>query len=158
MIQSAIILFCDFRDKLYLFMSVQNLNYVRDAMQRKAPSICSLNMRRAMTLTTLHIHAVKSGPLLSSLQVTGWRRFELQLQQMYRRTSAPSHDSDYLAHLHSLIRIFTVSLRICAVRSESSLGAFWIAKDAKFLPVDKEESVQTARDAQADLSLRWEHL
>ena len=40
-----------------------------------------------------------------------------------------------------------VSLCIRAVCKESSLGAFWIAKDAKFLHAD----------AQADLSLRWAH-
>ena len=34
-------------------------------------------------------------------------------------------------HSHSLIK--------------ASLGAFWIAKGAKFLHVDKEESDQTAR-------------
>ena len=38
-----------------------------------------------------------------------------------------------------------ISLRICAGWSESSLGAFWIAKDAKFLPVDNEDSDQTVR-------------
>ena len=42
-----------------------------------------------------------------------------------------------------------ISLRIRAVWSESSLGAFWIAKDAKFLPADNEDSDQS------DLSLRW---
>ena len=31
-----------------------------------------------------------------------------------------------------------ISLRIRAILSESSLDAFWIAKDAKFLHVDKE--------------------
>ena len=38
-----------------------------------------------------------------------------------------------------------ISLRIRAVWSESSLGAFWIAKDAKFLYADNEDYDQTAR-------------
>ena len=38
-----------------------------------------------------------------------------------------------------------ISLRIRTVLSESSLGAFWIAKDAKFLDADNEDSDQTAR-------------
>ena len=37
-------------------------------------------------------------------------------------------------HVH-LAKIH-ISLRIRAVRSESTLGAFWIAKDAKFLHAD----------------------
>ena len=40
---------------------------------------------------------------------------------------------------------FQISLRISEVWPESSLGTFWIAKDAKFLQADKEESHQTAR-------------
>ena len=39
---------------------------------------------------------------------------------------------------------------------ESSLCAFWIAKDAKFLHMDNEYS--DCEDAQADLSLRWVHM
>ena len=38
-----------------------------------------------------------------------------------------------------------ISLRIRAVWSESSPAAFWIAKDAKFLHWDNEDSDQTAR-------------
>ena len=38
-----------------------------------------------------------------------------------------------------------ISLRIRAVWSESSPGAFWIAKDAKFLHADNEDSDQTVR-------------
>ena len=38
-----------------------------------------------------------------------------------------------------------ISLRIRAVWSESSLGAFCIVKDAKFLHADNEDSDQTAR-------------
>ena len=38
-----------------------------------------------------------------------------------------------------------ISLRIRAVWSESSLGTFWIARDAKFLHSDNEDSEQTAR-------------
>ena len=38
-----------------------------------------------------------------------------------------------------------ISLRIRGVRSESSLGAFCIAKDAKFLHADDEDSDPTAR-------------
>ena len=38
-----------------------------------------------------------------------------------------------------------IRLRIRAVWSESSLVAFWIAKDAKFLHADNEDSDQTAR-------------
>ena len=32
-----------------------------------------------------------------------------------------------------------ISMRICKVWLESSLGTFWIAKDAKFLHVDNED-------------------
>ena len=38
-----------------------------------------------------------------------------------------------------------ISLRTHTVRSESSLGTFWIALDAKFLHADNEDSDQTAR-------------
>ena len=38
-----------------------------------------------------------------------------------------------------------ISLRIRAVWSESTLGAFWIAKDSSFLYADNEDSNQTAR-------------
>ena len=38
-----------------------------------------------------------------------------------------------------------ISLRICAVWSESSLGTFSIAKDAKFLHAENEYSDQTVR-------------
>ena len=46
-----------------------------------------------------------------------------------------------------------ISLRICAVWSESSLGVFLIAEDAKFLHDDNEDWSDCS-DAQADLSLR----
>ena len=36
-----------------------------------------------------------------------------------------------------------ISLRILAVRSDFSLGAFWIAKDAQFLHEDNDDSDQT---------------
>ena len=35
-----------------------------------------------------------------------------------------------------------ISLRLRAVRSESPVGLFWIAKDAKFLQADNEDFVQ----------------
>ena len=38
-----------------------------------------------------------------------------------------------------------ISLRIRTVRSKSSLGPFLIAKDARFLHADNEDSDQTAR-------------
>ena len=38
-----------------------------------------------------------------------------------------------------------ISLRISTVWSESSLGAFWIAKGAKFLNADNGDSIQIAR-------------
>ena len=38
-----------------------------------------------------------------------------------------------------------ISPRIRTVWSESLLGAFWTAKDAKILHADKEDSNQTAR-------------
>ena len=38
-----------------------------------------------------------------------------------------------------------VSLHIRTIRSESSLGTTWMAKDAKLLHVDKEDSDQTAK-------------
>ena len=47
-----------------------------------------------------------------------------------------------------------ISLHIHTVWSESSLAAFWKAKDAKF-QADMKISDQTARKVQADLSLRW---
>ena len=47
------------------------------------------------------------------------------------RTCAPSEDSDQPAHSRSLIRIF--------------MGRTWVAKDAKFLHADNEDTDQTAR-------------
>ena len=46
---------------------------------------------------------------------------------------------------HVLPAKIQISLRRRAVWSESSLGAFWIANDAKFLQTDNEDSNQTAR-------------
>ena len=45
-----------------------------------------------------------------------------------------------------------MSLHIRTVWSESSLGAFWMAKDAKFLHADNEDDCP---DALAGLSLNW---
>ena len=45
----------------------------------------------------------------------------------------------------------------CAVWSESSVGAFWIVKDAEFPHVDNKDWSDLV-DAQADLSLRWLHI
>ena len=53
-----------------------------------------------------------------------------------------------------------ISLGIRPVWSESSLCVHWVAKDARFLHADSEDSDQTGRMprlAQADLSLRWVH-
>ena len=50
-----------------------------------------------------------------------------------------------------------ISLRIRAVWSESSLGAFCIAGDVGFLYVDNEHWLDYA-DAQADFSLRQTHI
>ena len=46
-----------------------------------------------------------------------------------------------------------ISLGIRPVWSESSPNAQWIAKDARFLHVDREDSDQTGR-----MSLRWVHM
>ena len=51
-----------------------------------------------------------------------------------------------------------IRLRIRAVWSESSLGAFWIAKDAKFLLAYNEDSDQTARMHRLILSLCYAHM
>ena len=48
-----------------------------------------------------------------------------------------------------------ISLRIRAVWSEFSLGAFRTASDTKIFRVDSVNSNQTA---QSDLSLRWAHM
>ena len=50
-----------------------------------------------------------------------------------------------------------IILHIRTVWSESSLGAFWIAKDAKFLYADNEDW-SDCTDAQTDFSLRWTHM
>ena len=50
-----------------------------------------------------------------------------------------------------------VSLHIHAVWSESSLGIFWIAKDANFLHMDKGDW-SNCSDTQADLSLCWVYM
>ena len=51
-----------------------------------------------------------------------------------------------------------ISLGIRPVCSESSSCAQWVAKDRSFLNADSEDSDQTGRDAQADLSLCWAHM
>ena len=53
---------------------------------------------------------------------------------------------------------FQISLRIRAVWSESSLGAFWIANDAEFLFEENDESNQTARMSEGALSHVAAHL
>ena len=49
-----------------------------------------------------------------------------------------------------------ISLRIRAVWSESSLGIFWIAKDAVSI-CGQRRLLSDCADAQANLSLRWAH-
>ena len=66
--------------------------------------------------------------------------FELQRQKPYRRTLASSEDSNQPA------------------QSESSLGAFWISKDAKFLLVDNEDSDQTVRMSAGTFSIGVAHI
>ena len=58
---------------------------------------------------------------------------------------------------HVRLAKIQVSLRICAIWSESSLGAFRMAKDVKFLHADNEDWSDST-DAQADLSLLWAHM
>ena len=66
-----------------------------------------------------------------------------------------SHNARKLqSDMYALLR-FRYSFGICAVKSEYSLDAFWLAKDAKFLHVDNKDSDQTA---QAYLSLHWVHV
>ena len=50
-----------------------------------------------------------------------------------------------------------ISLGIRPVWSESSMYAYWVAKDPRFLHADSEDSGSDWADAQADLSLRWAH-
>ena len=50
-----------------------------------------------------------------------------------------------------------ISLRIRAVWSESSLGAFWVAKDIKLLYRDNEDPDQTSRML-VELSLRFAYM
>ena len=50
-----------------------------------------------------------------------------------------------------------ISLGICPVWSESSLCTQWVAKDPSFLHADSGLWSDWA-DAQADLSLHWEHM
>ena len=56
-----------------------------------------------------------------------------------------SHNVRKRAVAHARPAKILISLRIRADWSESSLGAIWIAKDAKFLHADNEDSNQTAR-------------
>ena len=50
-----------------------------------------------------------------------------------------------------------ISLRIRAVWSESSVDAFWIAKDVNVL-FGQRRLWSDCADAQANLSLRWVHI
>ena len=58
-------------------------------------------------------------------------KFELQREKTYLWTCAPCEDSDQPVCSRGLIRIFAEQ--------------FWIAKGAKFLQADTEDSDQTAR-------------
>ena len=51
-----------------------------------------------------------------------------------------------------------ISLRMLAVWSESSAGAFWIANDAKFLHADNEDSKQAARMSRLFCVYFWAHM
>ena len=55
------------------------------------------------------------------------------------------HDVLNRIFLHVRLVMIQIRLRIRAVWSESSLGAFWISKDAQFLHTDNEDSDQTVR-------------
>ena len=50
-----------------------------------------------------------------------------------------------------------ISLRFCEVQSEYSLGAFWIAKDAKFSHEDWKTLVRLC-GCTGDLSVCWWHM
>ena len=77
-------------------------------------------------LISLRILAVSSTSVLSVETFLSIQCFWAQCLKAYHQTYAPSENSDQSA------------------RSESSLGTFWIAKDAKFLHADNEDSDQTA--------------
>ena len=64
----------------------------------------------------------------------------LMSNQVYLRCSVRKSTLRHVPPVKILIR-----LRFCAVWSESWLGAFWIAKDAKFLHADNEDSDQTVQ-------------
>ena len=59
--------------------------------------------------------------------------------------------------LHVCSTKIQIRLRFHALWRESSLGADWIAKDAKFLLAANEDG-SDCTDAQANLSLHWAHI
>ena len=67
--------------------------------------------------------------------------------QNQQNECVPSEDSDQPGHLPSLID---------AQADQSSLCTQWVTKDPRFLHADSEDWSDWA-DAQADLSLCWEH-
>ena len=68
-----------------------------------------------------------------------WYQKHINLKQQ----NEPQRQKAYFGHVRPAK--IQISLRIRAVWSESSLGAFWIAKDAKCLRADNEDSDQTRR-------------
>ena len=68
--------------------------------------------------------------------------FEQQPSEINNKCAAMSENVIFVHVRPAKIRI---SLSIRAVWSQSSLSAFWIAKDANFLPADNEDSDQTER-------------
>ena len=72
-----------------------------------------------------------------------------------QKTNEPPHDKTNKMTVRPVKT--QISLGIRPVWSESSLCPQWVAKDPSFLHADSKDWSDWA-DAQADLSLRWEHM
>ena len=70
---------------------------------------------------------------------------ELKLAEKHHERNDMNHNVRKRTFIHVRQAKNQIRLRIRAVWSESSLGAFWLAKDVKYLYEDYEDSEQTAQ-------------
>ena len=73
--------------------------------------------------------------------------FNRRVFVMYRPGAHLQMNHNIRKHTYGHVRPAKIRISLCILTnwSESSLGAFWTAKDAKFLHTDNEHSDQTAR-------------
>ena len=100
--------------------------------------------RRFSTVSSRPLDHSESGAIVGSM-ILAWKIHGYIHTLLSCNENHSSHNDRKRSYGHVRPAKIQIRLRIRAVWSESSLGAFWIAKDTRFLHVNKEESDHIAR-------------